>query len=98
VAELPTKVVPGVDLPFEFMINALRLPAGFETELFEARTGEPFASVAGTLAQLEARGLVQSDARSWRASARGLRYLNDLLTEFLPTRASDGLRAAPRVT
>jgi oxygen-independent coproporphyrinogen-3 oxidase len=98
VTPLPTNVVPSMDLPFEFMINALRLPGGFETELFESRTGEPIASVAGTLTRLEDRGLVHSEAGGWRASARGLRYLNDLLTEFLPARARVAPRAAPRVT
>jgi oxygen-independent coproporphyrinogen-3 oxidase len=98
VAELPTQVVASADLPFEFMINALRLPAGFDTALYEARTGEPFASVAATLARLEERGLVVSGAGHWRASALGLRYLNDLLTEFLPSHGRSAPRAAPRVT
>jgi coproporphyrinogen III oxidase-like Fe-S oxidoreductase len=78
------------------MLNALRLPAGFEHGLFERRTGEPFARIAPTLASLESRGLMLQGANHWRASELGLRFLNDLLTAFLPARPSAGSRAAPR--
>jgi oxygen-independent coproporphyrinogen-3 oxidase len=95
-APLPTQTVAAEELPFEFMLNALRLPAGFEPDLFERRTGEPLARIAPTLRALEARGLMQHSAGHWHASELGLRFLNDLLTAFLPTRPSPGSRAAPR--
>lgn len=95
-APLPTQIVAAEELPFEFMLNALRLPAGFEQGLFEQRTGEPFARIAATLAGLESRGLMQHNAGHWRASELGLRFLNDLLTAFLPERPTAGSRAAPR--
>ncbi|MGA3159406.1 MAG: radical SAM family heme chaperone HemW [Steroidobacteraceae bacterium] len=97
-AAVPTQSVAPEELPFEFMLNALRLPAGFEQELFEARTGEPFARVAATITDLENRGLMQQSAGRWRASELGLRFLNDLLTAFLPARPAGGSRAAPRVS
>jgi oxygen-independent coproporphyrinogen-3 oxidase len=72
------------DLPFEFMMNALRLSAGFEPSEYEARTGLPFAPQAARLERLAAQGLTERLAGAWRASERGLELLNELLTEWLP--------------
>ena len=66
------------------MMNALRLTAGFDAALFEARTGLRFEEVAPTLVAQQARGLLQSRDGRWRPTAQGLRFLNDLLLEFLP--------------
>ena len=71
------------ELPFEFMMNALRLAAGFETALFAERTGLPISVAEATLAQAEARGLIQRDALRIRPTERGRRFLNDLLELFL---------------
>jgi len=95
---LPTQSVAAEELPFEFMLNALRLPEGFEPDLFERRTGEPLARIGPTLAALEGRGLMQKQAGRWQATALGLRFLNDVLTAFLPARAATGSRAAPTGT
>ncbi len=81
---LTTRTVQRGELPFEFMMNALRLTAGFDAALFEARTGLRFDQVAPTLVTQEARGLLQRADGRWRPSPRGLRFLNDLLLEFLP--------------
>ena len=78
--------VPRDELPFEFMLNALRLVDGIETRRFEERTGLPLASIEPQLATAEARGLIERDAFRLRASATGLRFLNDLQTLFLPPR------------
>jgi oxygen-independent coproporphyrinogen-3 oxidase len=75
--------VPAADLPFEFMMNALRLKQGFTPELFECRTGQQFEVVAGRLQQLVAQGLLESGG-GWRASGRGFQYLNELVAGFLP--------------
>ncbi len=80
--------VPAADLPFEFMINALRLCAGFAMDRFTATTGLPQAVVLPTLLQLAAEGLLQRDADHWRATARGQQYLNEVLQRFLPARNS----------
>ena len=72
------------DLPFEFMLNALRLVEGFPTELFRARTGLELRSIEAPLASAEARGLIERDHRSIRPTLRGQRFLNDLLELFLP--------------
>ena len=84
---LTTRTVPPGELPFEFMMNALRLTGGFDAALFEARTGLRFEAVAPTLVIQQARGLLQKVDGRWRPSPLGLRFLNDLLLEFLPDSA-----------
>jgi len=71
------------DLRFEFMMNALRLNAGFENGLFPERTGLGWDKVMTEVAQAEARGLLERDGLIVRPSALGRRYLNDLLEIFL---------------
>jgi oxygen-independent coproporphyrinogen-3 oxidase len=72
------------DIPFEFLLNALRLERGFTPALFEQRIGLPLAVIEKPLALAESRGLLVRDADGVRASARGARLLNDLLLLFLP--------------
>lgn len=79
-----TRTLARGDLPFEFMMNALRLNAGVPASLFEARTGLPLAVCAAALRQARERGLLDADPAWLRPSARGRRFLNDLLTLFLP--------------
>jgi oxygen-independent coproporphyrinogen-3 oxidase len=77
--------VPAVDLPFEFLLNALRLVDGFDEEAFEARTGLAFSIVSATVVEAQRKGLLESDAPAhWRPSAEGQRFLNDLQALFLP--------------
>ncbi len=71
------------DLPFEFMLNALRLNEGFTIRDFRGRTGLEMASVEGKLAEAEARGLLVSRAGGWHPTELGRRFLNDLLLSFL---------------
>jgi len=76
--------VPRARLPFEFMLNALRLKDGFALADFQARTGLPISAIAQPLAQAEAKGLIVRDfARVW-PSARGFDFLSDLQQLFLP--------------
>ncbi len=82
--ELTRQTVPAGELPFEFMLNALRLTAGFSLEDFIGRTGLAGSAIAAPLARLLARGLLERTAGGYRASELGLRFLNDLLTDFLP--------------
>ncbi len=73
------------DLAFEFMLNALRVVDGFEAALFESRTGLTWASVAGSVGEAMARGLMApGTAGRWRATALGRQFLNDLQAMFLP--------------
>lgn len=76
--------VPPAELPFEFMLNALRLPEGFTLEAFEAATGLPRERLAVPLVRLETRGLMESPGDgTWRPTATGFRFLNDVQAEFL---------------
>jgi putative oxygen-independent coproporphyrinogen III oxidase len=85
-AELSTNAVPATELPFEFMLNALRLVGGFALADFTARTGLEAGEIDAPLARLLARGLLERTAPGYRASALGLRFLNDVLTEFMAER------------
>lgn len=75
--------VPADELPFEFMLNALRLVAGFEVKTFTARTGLPWETIAGTIADLVGEGLIVAAGTCYRASPLGLRFLNDVLLRFV---------------
>lgn len=70
-------------LPFEFMMNALRLVDGVDLDLFEARTGLPLHVVKKELAEAESRGLIERDHKHLRPTLKGQRFLNDLLQVFL---------------
>ena len=80
--------MPAADLPFEFLMNALRLIEGFDELEFEQRTGLSIQVLAPALARLRTRGLLECLGARWRTSALGLSFLNDLLTEFLPEPAA----------
>jgi len=70
-------------LPFEFMLNALRLRDGFELARFGERTGLPLSAIKAKLAEAEQRGWIERDAGHVRPSARGFDFLNDLQALFL---------------
>ncbi|HSC24403.1 MAG TPA: radical SAM family heme chaperone HemW [Casimicrobiaceae bacterium] len=72
------------DLPFEFMLNALRLADGVPAALFAERTGLPLAVVARPIAEAVRRGLLDPDPQRLRATPLGRRFLNDLQSLFLP--------------
>jgi putative oxygen-independent coproporphyrinogen III oxidase len=81
---MAVRTVPPAELPFEFMMNALRLTGGFDAPQFELRTGLSFDQVAPTLAVQRDRGLLRELDGHWAPTPTGLRFLNDLLLEFLP--------------
>ena len=71
------------DLPFEFMMNALRLTDGFEPGLFAERSGLQLATIEPALAQAERGGLLELRHDKIRPTLQGQRFLNDLLQMFL---------------
>ncbi len=71
------------DLPFEFMMNALRLIDGFEQSLFASRSGLPLHVLRKELQDAEARGLIERDFQRLWPTLKGQRFLNDLLQIFL---------------
>ncbi|MEO9384567.1 radical SAM family heme chaperone HemW [Chromobacterium phragmitis] len=75
--------VARADLPFEFMMNLLRLTGGFESRLFQERTGLPLALIRRQLDDAQAQGLLEGDGAMLRPTLKGQRFLNDLLTLFL---------------
>ncbi len=75
--------VASAELPFEFMLNALRLVEGFDIPMFEARTGLEWATVAEEIDTLVARGLMVEAGTRRKASPRGLELLNELLLSFV---------------
>jgi putative oxygen-independent coproporphyrinogen III oxidase len=83
-AALTRKNVPATDLPFEFMLNALRLVAGFEVETFVQRTGLEWNVIAPQVESLIARQLLVVQGTRLLTTLVGLRFLNDLLLSFLP--------------
>jgi oxygen-independent coproporphyrinogen-3 oxidase len=78
--------VPAEHRPFEYMLNVLRLTAGFAREEFEARTALPVAAIEAELGAAIGRGLLEESAGGFRPTALGLRFLNDLQALFLPKR------------
>jgi putative oxygen-independent coproporphyrinogen III oxidase len=89
-----TREVADAELPFEFMLNALRLIEGFPVTLFSERTGLPLNVVEPQLREAESAGLLERDHARIAPSPRGRRFLNDLLEKFL---APGEARRAARV-
>jgi putative oxygen-independent coproporphyrinogen III oxidase len=75
--------IAAADLPFEFMLNALRLNDGFSSDGYRARTGLALTSLDERLARAQERGLLEPAAAGWRPTELGRRFLNDLQASFL---------------
>ena len=76
--------VASADLPFEFMMNALRLVDGVPAMLFGERTGLPRGVLDRPLREAVERGWLVDDADQLRAGSEGQRFLNDVIALFLP--------------
>ena len=72
------------DLPFEFMLNALRLRQGFALSDYMERTGLALTSIQKGLQQAEAQGLIERDWTHVWPTPKGLDFLSDLQALFLP--------------
>lgn len=75
--------VSASELPFEFMMNALRLTGGFPTRLFGERTGLPLSVAADALERARRQDLLTADSERISPTRKGQRFLNDLLQLFL---------------
>jgi putative oxygen-independent coproporphyrinogen III oxidase len=71
------------DLPFEFMLNALRLNDGFRGADYVARTGLGLEFLEEKLKRAQGRGLLEPKPDGWRPTELGRRFLNDLQAGFL---------------
>ncbi len=78
-----TNEVAAGQLPFEFLMNALRLAAGFQPSLFEARTAQPVSRILPRLRAAAADGLLDIGRERIAPTPRGRRFLNVLLERFL---------------
>ena len=82
-ALIESKVIEPKDLPFEFMLNALRLTSGVETHTFSERTGLPLSVISKGLEEASKKGLLDENPSKLKATDLGLRYLNNLQELFL---------------
>ena len=71
------------DLPFEFMLNALRLKEGFKLQDFAEKTGLPMTAIQNGLDEAEKKGLIKRDLVQVKPTVRGFDFLNDLQALFL---------------
>ncbi|MGE6792366.1 radical SAM family heme chaperone HemW [Pseudomonas guineae] len=78
------RVLSADELPFEFLMNVLRLTDGAASELFTQRTGLPLSQLAAARLEAQQRGLLHSDPARLSATREGQLFLNDLLQHFLP--------------
>ena len=75
--------IAAADLPFEFMLNALRLNDGFSSDCYHVRTGLVLQNLDEKLLRVEERGLLEPIDSGWRPTELGRRFLNDLQASFL---------------
>lgn len=71
------------DMPFEFMMNALRLNEGVPSEFYQQRTGLPLSSIAATVEKLQQQQLLIEDPERLACTEKGHLFLNSVLEEFL---------------
>lgn len=71
------------DLPFEFMLNALRLKDGFKLQDFVDRTGLPLSAIEKPLQEAQRKGLIERDLVAVKPTEQGFDFLSDLQALFL---------------
>ena len=80
---IENKIVGNNELPFEFMLNALRLSGGFATNFFVERTGLPLTSILKQLNQATDLGFINFTGNKIVPTNHGQDFLNELLMLFL---------------
>ncbi|EIJ42447.1 putative oxygen-independent coproporphyrinogen III oxidase [Beggiatoa alba B18LD] len=73
------------DAIFEFMLNALRLNAGFELSLFTQHTGLSPSCLSDYLTEAQQRGWLTQTGEQIQTTPTGQRFLNEVLTLFIPS-------------
>ena len=76
------EAVVATDLPFEFMMNALRLVEGVPLSYFSARTGLSVEVIRGIVVQLQQEKLLEDDPQRLQCTKLGFNYLNEVLERF----------------
>ena len=77
------EVLTAARLPFDFMLNALRLNDGVPLAMFEARTGLTRSAIAPQLDEARTRGWLEPDPDWLRPTELGRRFTNDVIGLFL---------------
>jgi putative oxygen-independent coproporphyrinogen III oxidase len=75
--------VSRAELPFEFMLNALRLRQGFALAEFSERTGLALTAIQQGLEEAQRKGLIERDLQRVWPTERGFDFLSDLQSLFL---------------
>lgn len=70
-------------IDFEFMLNALRLKAGFEGHLYKRHTGQALSTIDDKLNEAVSKGLLDVTEQQIKPTEQGFLFLNDLLLIFL---------------
>lgn len=79
---LQYEAVQAADLPFEFVMNALRLVEGVPSAYFAERTGLAFDAVCETVQQLQQEKLLDENPHQLKCTPLGFNYLNEVLARF----------------
>ena len=82
-ALIESREIAPKELPFEFMLNTLRLTDGVDTNTFSERTGLPLSVISKGLDAASKKGLLDENPSKLKATSLGLRYLNNLQEMFL---------------
>jgi oxygen-independent coproporphyrinogen-3 oxidase len=82
-ALIESREIEAKDLPFEFMLNTLRLSDGVDTNTYSERTGLPLSTISKGLNEACKKGLLDENPSKLKATDQGLRYLNNLQEIFL---------------
>ncbi len=75
--------VEAQQIPFEFMMNALRLNCGFEVETFRARTGLELSSIESLLSEHQSKGLIMVNEKRISPTELGHNMVNSMLEDYL---------------
>jgi len=76
-------MIANEQLPFEYMLNALRLIDGLPMNYFAERTGLPLEKIRAPLQQAIARDWLHDDETLLRTTELGQRFLNDVIELFM---------------
>jgi oxygen-independent coproporphyrinogen-3 oxidase len=75
--------IPQKDLPFEFLMNALRLTHGFTKNTYTERTGLSFDDIKSKLHPSFQQDLLYEDHEILKPNAKGVLFLNEILHNLI---------------
>jgi putative oxygen-independent coproporphyrinogen III oxidase len=72
------------ELPLEFMMNAMRIAQDVKLSTFHEKTGLTFNDIMAPLKKAQEQGFLEFTPDTIHVTPLGKRFLNDLLTLFMP--------------